>query len=104
MPRDNIYQLPPSRGAPDGSRPLSRPAIDLERAARATRDAGMQSYFATRGARHVVVEDSWLDDLRADAREVLSEIREHPLSHFLVGMATLLGTMLLLIAPLMVTK
>jgi hypothetical protein len=56
----NIIPMPVSR-APDGSLPplRARPAIDLERAARATRDAGMQSYFAERGVRHVVVREPW---------------------------------------------
>lgn len=46
----------------------------------------------------------WFATLGADARELIDEISEHPVSHLLVGLATFLGTMLLIFGPLLIAE
>lgn len=45
---------------------------------------------------------SWRSELAADFREVVSEIRERPVSHALVAIATVVGWTALLVAPLLI--
>jgi hypothetical protein len=47
-------------------------------------------------------EQTWRDELAADWREFLSEIRRSPYSHLLVAIAAIVGWSLLLILPLLI--
>jgi hypothetical protein len=55
-----------------------------------------------RNERRRHAEPSWRDELAADWREFLSEIRRSPYSHLLVAIAAITGWSLLLILPLLI--
>ena len=52
--------------------------------------------------RHIRI--GFFSTLRDDFRDVLSEIGAHPYSHALVGLATFLGTIALLVVPTLVLR